>query len=153
MLTELRDRIGAELGRLSSATPPEMTNGAGSRPRRRRDPAVGRAQLLDQLLTALPEVEATMLPARGAGFGSTVVLHDLDTGQEVTYQLLVGDFIDIDADQVSLASPIGHALLGRSEGDEIEVSTPRGTRRFRVTRIRTLQDLLGIAGTTSSSPM
>ncbi len=144
MLTELKNRIADELDRVAARDGPDTTDGASRRSRGHKvSPEEARVRLLGQLLSALPKVESSMLPVEGAGFGSTVVLEDLDRGGEVTYQLLAGDFIDIDADQVSLASPIGYALLGRSEGEEIEVNTPRGTRRFRIARLTTVHDLLG----------
>jgi transcription elongation GreA/GreB family factor len=80
-------------------------------------------------------VQPWMLPEEGAGFGSRVRLLDLDSGARLDYTLMAGDAIDLDAGQISLASPVGQALLGRGEGDEVSVRTPLGARRLRVLRV------------------
>ncbi|MDH3689109.1 MAG: transcription elongation factor GreA [Gammaproteobacteria bacterium] len=65
-------------------------------------------------------------------FGCTVELHDETSDQVVSYQI-VGDLeADIDQGQVSLGSPLARALIGKEEGDEVEVETPGGTRRYEV---------------------
>ena len=69
-------------------------------------------------------------------FGSFAQLHDQTGNQEVTYQI-VGDLeADVDQGQVSLGSPIGRALIGKEVGDEIEVETPGGVRRYEVLDVR-----------------
>lgn len=73
----------------------------------------------------------------GARFGSTVVVEDVDLGGRETYTLMTGELLDIDAGQVSLASPIGRALLGARPGAEVSVSTPQRQRRLRVLSVRT----------------
>jgi transcription elongation GreA/GreB family factor len=56
------------------------------------------------------------------------------------FTLMAGSLLDIDAGQVSLASPIGQALLGSRTGDVISVQTPHRLRRLRVRQVRTLHD-------------
>lgn len=87
---------------------------------------------------ALPE-EA---PFDGAGFGSTVVVTDMDDGRTETCTLMTGALLDIDAGDVSLASPMGQALLGAKEADIVIVQTPQRTRTLRVRRLTTLYDRL-----------
>src|SRR5690606_21463316 len=93
-----------------------------------------------------PEVDVGSIHADGVGFGSTVTLLDLDKGGELVYTILTGDYVDPDKGEVSLASPIGHTLLGRRKGEEVEVATPRGNRRFKILDVATLPHLLGVAG-------
>jgi len=68
-------------------------------------------------------------------FGSTVTIEDMKTGDGIKYQL-VGPFeSDINENKISVTSPIGKALIGRSIGDEIQVKTPGGMREFEVVNI------------------
>ena len=69
-------------------------------------------------------------------FGSTVVIEDLDSEEQITYRM-VGPFeADIQSGTLSVASPLGKALIGRQEGDEIKVQTPKGLKEFEVVQIR-----------------
>ena len=107
--------------------------------------------LVDELSEGSPgrstEVQHATSPSdalsRGAiGFGSTVRVQDLRTRDTLEYTLMTGDALDIDAGEVSLASPVGQALLGCREGEEVEVITPHGRRRLKVVRVTTLFDRL-----------
>ncbi len=69
-------------------------------------------------------------------FGATVELYDLDTEEEITYQI-VGDLeADINANRISILSPIARALIGKEEGDEIEFQAPNGTRNYEILSVR-----------------
>lgn len=68
-------------------------------------------------------------------FGATVDLED-DDGEEQTVQLVGVDEIDVPRGKISWRSPIGGALLGKREGDEVRVVTPAGTRTFTVAGVR-----------------
>lgn len=65
-------------------------------------------------------------------FGATVKLEDLDTGEEKTYTLLGPDESDVDRGIISVLSPVGQALLGKEEGDEIIVDAPRGKIEYEI---------------------
>lgn len=110
------------------------------------DPITQRLQktvaLLGQVAAGLEVVEPDSIPANAAGFGSALLVRDVDTGETAEYTLMVGSLVDIGANQVSLASPIGQALLGTVQGDEISIQTPMRRIRLRVLRVRTLEDLL-----------
>lgn len=101
--------------------------------------AVGR---LGQLAAGLAIVDHDSLPAQGAGYGSTVVVENMKTGAREQYTLMVGTLVDIDAQQVSLASPIGQALLGRTPGEEVLIDTPQRPVWLRVVAVTTLLDIL-----------
>lgn len=97
---------------------------------------------LGQIAAGLAVVDPESLPGQGAGYGSRVTVRDVATGETDEYTLMVGTLVDIDANQVSLASPIGLALLGKVAGDEITVTTPQKKARLVVTRVITLMQLL-----------
>ena len=86
---------------------------------------------LDELTVTLPE-------DRGDGrawFGAWVRLVDED-GVEIEYQIVGPDEFDVEAGRISMDSPVGKALLGRSEGDEVVVRRPRGDAVFEVLAVR-----------------
>ena len=71
-------------------------------------------------------------------FGSTVVLEEEETGQEVTYQIVGDDEADIKAGKISVSSPIARALIGKHPGDTAEVEAPSGVRGYEVLAVRYL---------------
>jgi len=97
------------------------------------------AQLRDRLAT-LATTSLQQIPTDRAGLGSTVTLLDLDTDEEVTYELVFPEVADSTNGMISIASPIGRSLMGRRAGDELEVKIPSGTRRFELLELRTLHD-------------
>lgn len=99
-------------------------------------------RLLGQVVAAWQDIPDNALPEDSAGFGSTVVVEDVDRGRRETYTLMTGALLDIDGGQVSLASPIGRALLGTAAGAVVNVDTPQRRRRLRVLSVTTLRDRL-----------
>lgn len=85
-------------------------------------------------------IDVSRLPHDRVGYGSTVVLYDLDSGDEVTYRLVMAEDSDIAQHKISTTSPIGRGLMGRAEGDETEITTPNGKRRFEVVKLTTIHD-------------
>ena len=69
-------------------------------------------------------------------FGATVIIEDLETGENVTYRLVGPYEADIQAGTLSVSSPLGKALIGREEGEHIRVQAPRGQREFEILEIR-----------------
>lgn len=63
---------------------------------------------------------------------SKVVLHDLDTSEEMTYVLVFPKDADIDAGAISVLAPVGTAILGYAKGDVVEWRVPAGVRRLRI---------------------
>lgn len=76
------------------------------------------------------------------GYGSRVTVHDLASGSEAVYVLMSGSAMDLEAGHVSIESPLGRSLLGRTKGSLVEVDTPRGRTRLRVMEVKTLIDFL-----------
>jgi len=71
-------------------------------------------------------------------FGATVDLEDVESGQEVSYQIVGDDEADIKAGKVSVSSPIARALIGKHVGDTAEVEAPAGVREYEVLAVRYL---------------
>ncbi|ROQ91092.1 transcription elongation factor GreA [Desulfosoma caldarium] len=69
-------------------------------------------------------------------FGFTVVLEDLDNGEELTYKLVGPYEADIQAGTLSVSSPLGKALIGKEEGDTVSVRTPKGLRQLEIVEVR-----------------
>ena len=147
MIAEVRERLGGELERLSRRLTDDFEAGlAGTgqaAPEERRE-VQERIRRLGQLVAGLAGLECGALPVDRVGYGSSVVLQNLDNRQRVSYTLVTGDVIDLDEDQVSLASPVGQALLGRKVGDRVSVQAPAGTLRYRLVSVTTLPQMLGL---------
>jgi transcription elongation factor GreA len=97
----------------------------------------GRIQELEGKLGNAEIIDVTQLPQNGrVVFGTTVELEDEDSSSRVTYQIVGEDEADIKLARISFASPIARALLGKSEGDAVEVVTPGGRRNYEVIAVR-----------------
>jgi transcription elongation factor GreA len=97
---------------------------------------------LTQRAGELSKIEQSAISTDRVGFGSRVVLEQVDTKEQVEYTIVFGDFIDLDTNQISMASPIGRALLGRQLGDEVVVKLPRGDRTYKVIELVTLPQMV-----------
>jgi transcription elongation factor GreA len=69
-------------------------------------------------------------------FGSTVLLIDEDSGNEITYQIVGEDEADAKAGMISYTSPIARALIGKEEGDVVTVRAPNGDRSVEILEVR-----------------
>ncbi len=69
-------------------------------------------------------------------FGACVTLSDIDNEEHVTYVIVGSDEADISAGKISIDSPVARAMIGKEEGDEVKVATPRGTRTYEVVEIK-----------------
>ena len=91
----------------------------------------------------LSKIDTKQIATDRVGFGSRVTLQDLDNREQVTYSIVFGDYIDLDTNQISMASPIGRALLGKQLEEEVVVKLPRGDRRYRIIELVTLPQMVG----------
>jgi len=71
-------------------------------------------------------------------FGATVDLEDQDDGSKLVYQIVGDGEADIRLGLISVSSPIARALVGKSEGDVVDVSAPGGTRSYEIMAVRYL---------------
>ena len=72
----------------------------------------------------------------GAGLGATVVLHDIESGKEVSYTLVDSIEANPSERKISIASPVGEAIAGRTTGEQVEVKTPKGARPYRIVSVK-----------------
>ena len=70
-----------------------------------------------------------------AVFGSKVLLENIDTGEDVEYQLVGSDESDIERGRISVSSPLGQAILGKKPGDELTLQVPGGKRVYELVEI------------------
>ena len=96
-----------------------------------------RLSMLHKRVAELALMNLERIPEDRVGFGSTVHLIESD-GRAVVYQLVLPEDADPDKGWISTASPIGRALMGKEEGDEITVPTPSGTREFELEKLVTI---------------
>jgi transcription elongation factor GreA len=97
----------------------------------------GRISNIESKLGNAQVIDVTTLPANGkVVFGSTVQLSDVESGEEVTYQIVGEDEADIKAGLLSVNSPVARALIGKSEGDEVTVQVPGGKKLFEIVSVR-----------------
>jgi len=77
-------------------------------------------------------IDVSKLSGDKVVFGATVTLADGDTGDKVIYQIVGDHEAEPKNGKISISSPIARALIGKSEGDEVEVRTPTGIRTFAI---------------------
>lgn len=137
--SELRNEIPQDL-KIAVAMGDLSENAEYTAARNRQDYVRARIGNLRKRLADLSMIDITRLPHDRVGYGSTVVLYDVDTNDEVTYTLVMSEDADIAQRKISTSSPVGRGLMGRSEGDEVEIITPNGKRRFEIVKLRTVHD-------------
>ena len=99
-----------------------------------------RISLLQARVSEIALMNLDQLPHDRIAFGSSVCLRDGDD-ETVTYELVMPEDADPDKGWISTASPIGRAIVGKEEGDEITVTTPKGVREFEIITVTTIHDL------------
>jgi transcription elongation factor GreA len=99
-----------------------------------------RIAMLQKRVSDIQLINLDKIPHGKAAFGSTVHLRE-DTGSDVVFQLVMPEDADVDKGMISTSSPIGRAIVGKQEGDEVLVVTPNGKRAFEITKLRTVHDL------------
>lgn len=137
--SELRNEIPQDL-KIAVAMGDLSENAEYTAARNRQDYVRARIGNLRKRLADLAMIDITRLPRDRVGYGSTVELYDVDTGDEVTYTLVMAEDADIAQRKISTSSPVGRGLMGRIEGDEVEVTTPAGKRRFEIIKLKTIHD-------------
>ncbi|MBJ7262903.1 MAG: transcription elongation factor GreA [Burkholderiaceae bacterium] len=145
------ERLQAELHRLKTVERPSVINAIAEAraqgdlsenaeydaARERQGFIEGRIAELDGTLSNAQIIDPSTLDAEGrAVFGATVEIEDLESGDRVVYQI-VGDVeSDIRESRISVSSPVARALIGKSEGDVVEVQAPSGVREYEVVSVR-----------------
>jgi len=93
-----------------------------------------------QRLGEVESIDLSKIPTDRVAYGSSVVLFDLEKEEKVTYRLVTSEESDPENGLISTVSPIGQALMGKEEGDEVKVKTPNGVRNFEISRLTTIHD-------------
>ncbi|MET0152750.1 MAG: transcription elongation factor GreA [Candidatus Binatia bacterium] len=81
------------------------------------------------------------IPEGVVAYGSRVTVEDLEEGEEIIYSLVFPEEAEVSQGKISLGSPLGRALLNRTVGDEIEVQTPKGKRRYQIVDLTTIHEI------------
>ena len=96
-----------------------------------------------QVRTRLGEVDSidlSKIPTDSVAYGSNVVLYDVERDEKIKYRLVTSEEIDPENGLISTVSPIGQALMGKEEGDEVQVKTPNGWRNFEIKQLTTIHE-------------
>jgi transcription elongation factor GreA len=96
----------------------------------------GRIAELEYKLAHADVIDPARLPKERIVFGSRVVLENIETGEGVEYQLVGPDESNIEKGRISVASPLGRAMIGKKPGDELTLMVPGGRRSYEVVEIR-----------------
>ena len=96
----------------------------------------GRISEVEAKLANAQVIDPATLDVPHVVFGATVALADLDSSDEVTYQIVGDDEADIRHGKISITSPIARALIGKGEGDVAEVQAPGGVRSYEILSVR-----------------
>ena len=92
--------------------------------------------LLRDKLARASLVDTSKLPKDEVVFGATVVVKDLDFGDEEIFVLVGAGEEDYDAGKINVTSPLAQGLLGKKQGEKAEIPVPKGTMKFEIIEIR-----------------
>lgn len=98
---------------------------------------------LTQRMSELSKIDVNAIPTDRVGFGSRLKVRNVETGDEFTYTIVAGDYMDIEAGHISMSSPLGRGLMGARVGEVVQVRLPVGVRRLEVVELTTLPEMLG----------
>jgi len=104
----------------------------------KRDMFQAKLVALEQRITEIASLDVSRLPKDKGAYGTKVKLLDLDTDKEVTYKLVLPEELADDSNLLSISSPIGSALVGLGEGEEVRIRIPAGTKRFELLELQTV---------------
>ncbi|HSV18118.1 MAG TPA: transcription elongation factor GreA [Casimicrobiaceae bacterium] len=151
MTVEGAERLKAELHRLKTVERPAVIqaiaearshgdlseNADYDAAKERQGFIEGRISEVESKLANAQVIDPQAVEADGrVVFGATVEIEDLDSGDRNAYQIVGDDEADIKASKISVNSPIARALIGKSEGDQVEVRAPGGLRNYEVRQVR-----------------
>jgi transcription elongation factor GreA len=91
-------------------------------------------------LSKLSQIDPTQIPGDRVGLGSKVVVEDQRTKTKETYHLVFGDALEFEEGHVTMASPIGRALLGKAVGEVTQLRLPTMVRTLKVVELTTIHD-------------
>ena len=140
--------VKAELDRLKKARPEviqaikeareegDLSENAGYHAARERQGMLeAKITYLESRMPRFTVVDLSTINAETVVYGATVTLEDVESGETREYTILGPDETDYVKGSISVFSPVGRALLGRGEGDEITVDAPRGKLSYEIVKI------------------
>ena len=145
-----RDRLHAELDSLKNEKRPRVVraiaearehgdlreNAEYHAAREQQSFIEGRIREIEGKLAVAEVIDVTKVNASGkAVFGATVTLFDEEAGKEMVCRIVGEDEADAGAELISYASPIARAIIGKEEGDAVEVETPGGRRGYEIVAV------------------
>jgi transcription elongation factor GreA len=145
------ERLNQELHRLKTVERPSVINAIAEAraqgdlsenaeyeaARERQGFIEGRIAELEGTLSNAQVIDPTALNTDGrVVFGATVEIEDLESGDRLAYQIVGDAESDIKSNLISVSSPVARALIGKSEGDVVEVRAPSGVREYEVIGVR-----------------
>jgi transcription elongation factor GreA len=103
--------------------------------RERQSFTEGRISELEDKISRAQVIDVSKLDGDSVKFGATVTVADEETDEESTYQIVGELEADIASGLLSVTSPMARALIGKSVGDSVEVSTPRGVKDYEIVKV------------------
>jgi transcription elongation factor GreA len=95
----------------------------------------GRLGELEDKIARAEVIDVSKLSGTAVKFGATVTLSDEETDEEQTFRIVGEDEADIKNGRLSVTSPLARALIGKTNGDSVEVSTPRGNKSYEIVTV------------------
>ena len=153
MTVEGSERLREELNELKSIERPKITkaiaearehgdlkeNAEYHAAREEQGFIEGRIADIEGKLSAVQIIDIRSIPYTGkVVFGCTVTIINVDTDESRTYRIVGDDEADIKQGRISAASPIARGLLGKSEGDSVEIETPGGKVEYEIDKVEHL---------------
>jgi transcription elongation factor GreA len=90
---------------------------------------------LEDKLSGAKIIDDLNIPADKIYIGATALLKNLDDGDEIQYTLVSGEEVDFAAGKISISSPVAKGLLGKSEGEVVEIKVPAGILKYKILKI------------------
>ncbi len=149
MTAEGLDKLEKELRQLKTVARPEIVqaiaearshgdlseNAEYHAARERQSFIEGRIAELEDLISRADVIDVTKMSGDTIRFGASVVLADEDTEEEVVYTIVGAHESDIASGRLSVTSPLARALIGKTSGDVVEVTAPRGAKSYEVVKV------------------
>ncbi len=104
----------------------------------RQSHIAGQMQFLESVIADAEVIDPKKLSGSRVTFGATVTITDLDTEETSRFQIVGEHEAELAAGQISIRAPTARGILGKEEGDEVSVVTPRGKRTFSIDKVEWL---------------
>ena len=103
--------------------------------RRRQSFVEGQVTELEDSIRRAEVIDVSRLSGNRIQFGATVRIEDVESGERKTYQIVGADEADVENGRLSISAPLARSLIGKSTGDNAEISTPGGVKEYEVIKV------------------